>query len=329
MNKTVNAVANAPLPMTPSQQPYGKLRLAYSLATIAVLALLALYGDRFALRFATEVLLIGTAVMSLNLLIGQGGLVSLGHGALFGTAAYSAAVVAQHWGAGLPVVLLAGMATGAILGVLTALISLRTSGLFFLTLSLVFGQLFWELVFRWRDLTGGADGLRSFPKLTWLGLQLSEPLALYLLSIAVAGLSWLALHSFNKAPIGQALIGTRDQPIRMAALGYQLSRIRIAAFLVAGTAAGAAGGLYPFVNQYLSPEIVHWSMSATLIIMGVIGGISTLSGGFIGAAVYLFIQTYLSSYTDRWQLIIGLIFVLTILLMPKGIAYTFRPGRRP
>ncbi|WP_454003951.1 branched-chain amino acid ABC transporter permease [Alcaligenes sp. Marseille-Q7550] len=140
------------------------------------------------------------------------------------------------------------------------------------------------------------------------------------LALALALLCWLLLRSFSRAPIGLALVGLRDQPLRTAALGYQAWRIRLCAFMTAGAVAGAAGGLYPFANQYVSPQQVHWSFSATLIIMGVIGGIRTWRGAFIGATVYLFAQTYLSSYTDRWQLLVGLIFVATVLFMPNGLA---------
>lgn len=280
----------------------------------------AAWGDPFLWRFATEALLIGCAVLSINLLIGYGGLVSLGHGAVFGFAGYATAIASQSLGASLPLVLAVGILAGVLLSVLMALVSLRTSDLFFLVTTLVAGQLVWEVAFRWRELTGGADGLRGFPRLSLGDIPLSAPYTLMTLALALALLCWLLLRSFSRAPIGLALVGLRDQPLRMAALGYQAWRIRLCAFMTAGAVAGAAGGLYPFANQYVSPQQVHWSFSATLIIMGVIGGIRTWRGAFMGATVYLFAQTYLSSYTDRWQLLVGLIFVATVLFMPNGLA---------
>lgn len=290
--------------------------------TLVCLALLssAAWGDPFLWRFATEALLIGCAVLSINLLIGYGGLVSLGHGAVFGFAGYATAIASQSLGASLPLVLLIGILSGMLLSALMALVSLRTSDLFFLVTTLVAGQLVWEVAFRWREVTGGADGLRGFPRLTLGDWALSAPYTLMLLALGLALLCWLLLRSFSRAPIGLALVGLRDQPLRMAALGYQAWRIRLYAFMAAGAVAGAAGGLYPFANQYVSPQQVHWSFSATLIIMGVIGGIRTWRGAFIGATVYLFAQTYLSSYTDRWQLLVGLIFVATVIFMPNGLA---------
>src|SRR5690606_30606335 len=165
------------------------------------------WGDPFLWRFLTEALLMGCAVMSLNVLIGQGGLVSLGHGAIFGFAGYAAAIVSQSLGANLGLVLLIGLGAGMALAALMALLSLRTSGLFFLVTTLITGQLTWELVFRWRDLTGGADGLRGFPKLSLGDWSISEPLPLMLLSVVVTILSWLVLRNFLRAPIGIALGG--------------------------------------------------------------------------------------------------------------------------
>lgn len=290
-----------------------------ALASLVLLSSAA-WGDPFLWRFATEALLIGCAVLSINLLIGYGGLVSLGHGAVFGFAGYATAIASQSLGASLPLVLAVGILAGVLLSVLMALVSLRTSDLFFLVTTLVAGQLVWEVAFRWRELTGGADGLRGFPRLSLGEIPLSAPYTLMTLALALALLCWLLLRSFSRAPIGLALVGLRDQPLRMAALGYQAWRIRLCAFMTAGAVAGAAGGLYPFANQYVSPQQVHWSFSATLIIMGVIGGIRTWRGAFMGATVYLFAQTYLSSYTDRWQLLVGLIFVATVLFMPNGLA---------
>jgi len=134
----------------------------------------------------------------------------------------------------------------------------------------------------------------------------------------------MLLRRYLRRPAGIALQALRDQPLRMQALGYSASRIRIGAFTLSGAIAGGAGALYPFLNLYISPQAVHWSFSATLLIMGVIGGIKTLHGAFAGAAIYLLIQTYLSSYTDRWQLLIGLLFVVTVLFMPDGVARGLR-----
>lgn len=298
-----------------------------ALAALAVLAVaaalpLAFAGD-YHLRFLAEILIIGTAVLSLDLLVGFGGLVSLGHAVFFGGAAYAAAKAAQTLGADLFVMLAIGTATGAALAAVMGIVVMRTIALFFLILSLIVGQIVWEIVFHWREVTGGADGLRGFPALTLhLGvatIPLNTGVALYCVAAGLALAAWLLARSFVDAPIGRALIGTRERPLRMSALGYSIPRIRLLALIASGAIAGAAGALYPFVNQYVGPNAVHWTMSAAMIIMLVIGGVGSLWGAFVGAAVYLGIQTYVSSYTDRWQLVVGLVFVLTVMLMPKGI----------
>jgi len=302
-------------------------RVWQGLALVALIAAAPLSGEGFVLRFAAEILLVGAAVMSLNLLIGVGGLVSLGHGAVFGAAAYCAAVAAQAWGANVFMVIGIGMVAGMLISAAMALLTLRSSGLFFLVLTLVGGQMVWEVVFRWRDVTGGADGLRGFPALSWGAVPLASPLALYAVALSIALIGWAALRSFARAPLGQALQGMRDQPLRMRALGFSQGRLRLQAFLMSGAVAGAAGAVFPFVNQYVGPNTVHWSMSATLVIMAVLGGIGTWFGGFAGAALYLLAQTQLSSYTDRWQLMIGLLFVVTVIFLPHGIVPALRRRR--
>ncbi|GAA5231515.1 branched-chain amino acid ABC transporter permease [Verticiella sediminum] len=305
---------------------------AHRLALAALLALavaLPWLGGAFLVRFAAEILLIGTAVCSLNLLMGTGGMASLGHGAIFGAAAYVVAVVAGRLGhAELVWVLPLGAASGMLLGALMGAATLRTSGLFFLVLTLVLGQMVWEVAFRWHDVTGGADGLRGFPRLSVAGQPLASATALYLVAAGTAMVGWWLLRSYARAPIGLALAAWRDQPLRVDALGWSAGRLRVSAFILAGGVAGLAGAVYPFLNQYVGPNTVHWSMSAAFIIMAVIGGIGSRTGGFVGAAVYLFVQTYVSSHTDRWQLVIGVIFVATVVFMPHGIAHLWRERRR-
>lgn len=300
-------------------------RIVPAAAAVAVATTFA--ADDFVLRFLAEILLFGIAVMSLDLLIGLGGLISLGHAALFGGAAYAAAIAARHWGGDLLLMLGTGIATGTALAALMGVVVLRSNQLFLLILTLLTGQMIWEIAFHWREVTGGADGLRGLPALSLGGLPLADARALFLLATVLAVVAFGLARSFAAAPIGRALVGTREQPIRMSALGYSLFTVRFRAMLLAGAIAGAAGALFPFVNLYIGPQSVHWTQSAALVIMLVIGGVGSLWGGFIGAAIYLGIQTYLSAWTDRWQLCVGLIFVLTVLLLPNGIAGGLRKLR--
>ncbi|HYD71186.1 branched-chain amino acid ABC transporter permease [Azospirillum sp.] len=307
------------------------------LAALAALAALPLLGvPDYHLRLIAEVLIYGVAVMSLDLLIGFGGLVSLGHAAFFGVGAYAAALFATHVSAEIllvvPVAVLSAMAAALVMGALVV----RSANLFLLILTLLLSQMVWEVVFRWRAVTGGADGFRGIPELalTLPGghLALGGPVALYALAALLAVAATVLARSFIEAPAGRALIGTREQPLRMTALGYSVPRIRLTAFVVSAAIAGAAGALYPFVNQYVGPQVAHWTTSASLFIMLVLGGVATLYGGYVGAAIYLGFQTYISSYTERWQLVIGLLFVATVLFVPgglgrslKSLAASFRP----
>jgi branched-chain amino acid transport system permease protein len=297
----------------------------------AILVLGGVLANDFLLRFLAEILIFSIAVIALDVVVGLGGLVSLGHAAIFGGAAYAAALVAQKFGGDLLVVLCLGISAGVALAALMGLIVVRTVNVFFLILTLVCGQLVWEFVFHARDLTGGADGLRGLPTLRINAGMAAWPVdsarGLYVTASVIAVVAFALARSFAASPIGRALVGSREQPLRMTALGYSISRIRFSALLVSGGIAGAAGALYPFVNQYIGPNVAHWSTAAMMLIMLVIGGVGSLWGAFVGAAIYLGIQNYLSSYTDRWQLIVGLIFVVTVLLVPNGIASAV--ARRP
>ncbi|MBR0680449.1 branched-chain amino acid ABC transporter permease [Roseomonas eburnea] len=301
-----------------------KRNIAMVALPAAAAAAAALLADDFVLRFLAEILLFGIAVMSLDILIGFGGLMSLGHAALFGGAAYAAAIAARQWGGDVALVLGSGIATGMVLAALMGVVVLRSGHLFLLILTLLMGQMVWEVAFHWREVTGGADGLRGLPALSLGPWTLSTARALFLLAALLAAVAFVVGRSFVAAPIGRALVGTREEPIRMAALGYSLFAVRFRALVLAGALAGAAGALFPFVNLYVGPQSVHWTQSAAMVIMLVIGGIGSLWGAFIGSAVYLGIQTYLSAYTDRWQLCVGLVFVLTVLLLPNGIASGLR-----
>lgn len=304
----------------------GRQRLASHVRGVVLVAAAALplaFAGDYQLRFFAEILIIGTAVLSLDLLVGFGGLVSLGHAIFFGGAAYVAALVSQKAGADVGVMLAVGIATGIAAALVLGVVVMRTIALFFLILSLIVGQIVREIVFNWRELTGGADGLRGLPPLTlhlgFATVPLNSGIALYVTAVILAIAAYLAARSFVNAPIGRALLGTRERQLRMRALGYSTPRIRLMALIASGGIAGAAGALYPFVNQYVGPNAVHWTMSAMMVVMLVIGGVGSLYGAFVGAAVYLGIQTYVSSYTDRWQLVVGLVFVLTVMVMPKGI----------
>lgn len=299
----------------------GPLRM---LLLTALLASPLLMASDYQLRFFAEILIIGTAVLSLDILVGFGGLVSLGHAVFFGTAAYAAATLSRALGGDIFVMLATGTLTGVLAAIVMGVVVMRTVALFFLILSLIVGQIVWEVVFHWREVTNGADGMRGFGTLTlnfgFASMPITSGSALYLVAALLAVVSFLGARAFVEAPIGRALVGTRERSLRMGALGYSIARIRLFALIVSGAIAGAAGSIYPFVNQYVGPTAVHWTTSAMMIIMLVIGGVGSLYGAFIGAAIYLLIQNYVSSYTDRWQLVIGLVFVITVMVMPRGVA---------
>lgn len=316
------SVADAPCTADRLASPVTRGLIRWCALTVAAAVPLVVASD-YQLRFFAQVLAMGTAVLGLDLLVGLGGLISLGHAALFAAAGYAAAVASQRLGADVFLTLIIGIATGICLATSFGIALMQTVSLFFLILTLILGQMVWEVAFHWRAVTGGADGLRGLPPLTlhygFGTFALASGGALYLLALVVAMLALLAAYSFADAPLGRAPVGLRENALRMSALGYSVPRIRMQALIASGALAGAGGALHPFINQYIGPDSAHWSMSASMVIMLVIGGAGSLYGAFVGTAIYLTIETYLSSYTERWQLLVGLVFVLTVLFMPSGV----------
>ena len=297
-------------------------------SAVVAASAVALAGSENFLRFGAEILVVGTAAMSLDLLVGFGGLVSLGHAAVFGTAAYAAAIASRFLGGEVVALMPLGILTGATVGGAMGVLVARTGTLFLLVLTLLLGQIVYEAAEHWRGVTGGADGLRGLPSLSLGPWRFADGRSLFVLAAMVALGGYAAARSFVAAPVGRALVGTREQPVRMAALGYGVGRIRVTAAVLAGAVAGAAGVLYPFLNQYIGPNSVHWSLSASMVVMVVLGGVGSLWGAFAGAALFMGAQTYLSSFTDRWQLCVGLVFVLTVLVLPAGLAGLLCGGDR-
>jgi branched-chain amino acid transport system permease protein len=303
---------------------------AVPVVVVAALALgvapLAL--SSFHLGLLTKILILGLFAMSLNLILGYGGLPSLGHAAYFGIAAYTVGLLARggldnFWvasGAGL----LAATVTAALFG----LLALRTSGSYFLMITLALAQVLWGIAFGWRSLTGGDDGLPGVPRpaagLPW---SLADGVRFYYLVLVVFALAtvflWLIVHS----PFGRALVGIRESERRMQVLGYNTWAHRYVAFVLAGGLAGVAGALFVYFNGFVSPADLSVVLSATALIMVILGGAGTLLGPAVGSGAIVLLENTISAYTQRWLLVLGLIYVGVTLFAPAGIL-GLRPPRR-
>ena len=316
--------------------------LQYRRPVLAGLLLLALVyptlASSYALSLAIELLIFAIFAMSLDLLLGYTGLPSLGHAAFFGLGAYlTAYLTGQNAPAlgltdNLLVTLPAVILGTALLALLTGLLALRTSGLYFLMITLAFAQMLYSIAIRWSGLTGGSDGLAGIPRpsigLGWLSYSFDSRQSYYYLVLGCLALAWWLLDRIVNSPFGWTLRGIRENEPRLRALGYDTFRYKLGAFLIAGSLAGVAGLLLAHFFRHVSPDSLYWTTSGQVLMMVIIGGAGTLSGPMVGAMVVRLLPLLLSSYTDRWQTIIGLIFILFVLLAPQGILGFLRRERR-
>jgi branched-chain amino acid transport system permease protein len=256
--------------------------------------------------------------LALNVLAGYGGLVLLGHAALFAIAGYAAALMLQagygHLTANI-IALVITLIASAIFGVL----SLRSTGIGFLMITLALGQIVWGVCYRWQSLTGGDNGINVTTRPEPFGIALTEAPAFYYAVLVVFLIALLNMAIFVRSPLGASLRGTRDQPRRMNALGYNVWLIRFLAFLVSGFWTGVSGLLFIYYNQFISPQVSALQTSAETLLMVISGGTATLLGPIAGAAIVVIMKNVVSAYVERWNMVLGVIFVLIITFMPEGL----------
>jgi branched-chain amino acid transport system permease protein len=279
----------------------------------------------FYVSFVRRVLIFALAATSLNFILGYGGMVALGHAAFFGAGAYVVAMLSVQ---GVSQALIAwpvAMLVAGALALVIGFISLRTRGVYFIMITLAFAQMVFYLFISLRQY-GGEDGINVAGPSVLLGLNLANDRTFYyvVLVVVLACLWWLT--RLIQARFGQALQGIRENESRMEALGYPVFRIKLLAFVIAGVMAGLAGALLASHNQFVSPSLMHWTASANLIIMVIVGGIGLRYGGLVGAAVMLWLEEVLRLYTDYWHLPLGVLLLAIVLFAPRGLAGMFKRG---
>ncbi len=304
---------------------FASARNAGLLAVLAVgLASTPLWAPRFWIYIATQALIFGVFAMSLDLLLGYAGLPSFGHAAFYGVGAYACALLALRQVDGLLPLLLVGAAAAVLVAVPIGALSLRTTGIYFLMLTLAFAQMLWGLAVNWTSLTRGTDGLIGIPRPTLfgldaLGISLYERGAFFVLCLIVAIAAFVLLQMLARSPFGRTLEGIRENETRMRALGIPTFRYRFAAFVVAAAFAGIAGSLAAMSNGYATPDFLYWTASGLVLVAVVVGGARSLIGPVLGAFLVVFAQLGLSTYVERWELILGALFITFVLFVPGGL----------
>lgn len=294
-------------------------QVAWVLVALA-LALLPLAHVRYLTTTATEILIYALFAMSLGLLVGYAGLVSLGHAAFFGTAAYTVGLVSTRVSPAVLLTLPAGVAMGTLAALVIGVFALRATGVYFLMLTLAFAQMAYAVAHQWSWLTGGTNGLSGIPRPTFPGADLGGVLPFYYLVLGTVGGAAAVLGRVIASPFGAALIGVRENEPRMRAMGFDTFRLKLAAFALAGAAAALSGVLYAYYNGFVSPDELYWTRSGEVLVMVLLGGAGTLAGPAVGAAVVLILQNLASSFTARWTMVLGAAFILVVLVAPRGLA---------
>jgi branched-chain amino acid transport system permease protein len=284
-----------------------------------VLLIVPMLGETYYTRLITRIMVFGLAALSLEIIFGFGGMVSFGHAAFLGVGAYTVGILAFHgndnaliaWPAAIVCSSLAATAIGAI--------SLRTSGIYFIMITLAFGQMLYFLGVG-LDTYGGDDGLPLRAHSTIDGLvRLNDPVALYYTALALLGAAIYGAYRLVGSSFGLALRGIRDNERRMRALGFATYRHRLKAFTIAGGLCGLAGALLVNVDSYVGPATLHWFVSGELMIMVILGGAATLLGPLLGAATYLLLKEVLSSLTEHWLALFGPLLLVLVLVARGGL----------
>jgi branched-chain amino acid transport system permease protein len=304
-------------------------RRLIQLALFVILALLVLLPwitPYFYIFIVTEILILGLFAASFNLVFGYTGMLSFGHAAFFGVGAYATALLLQ--GAQWPLLACLAMAVlaGAVLALIIGFFSVRLNEVYFSMLTLAFGMMVFAVVHQWRSVTNGSDGIAGF-QMTSLGLgfdlALGNPSIYYHVVLVIVVAATALLYLVCRSSFGLILRAIRQNPERVAFCGLNVTRYRLAAFTIAGAFAGLAGGLMAPFLRIASPELVHWSMSAEPVLMSILGGTGYFLGPFFGAGMFVLLETWITSMTHAWMLVLGVILALMVMFFRRGVLGTF------
>lgn len=297
-----------------------KTRLIWFFGIAGLLVLAAQVLSTYWVGILTLILIFGILAMSLDILMGYTGLPSFGHAAFFGVAAYTVAILSTRYEVGLwgcvGGAILLSTAVAAVFGLLVS----HARGVYFLMITLALSMVIWGLAFRWVDMTAGDNGIAGIPRPD-LGAAVSmwDEVTFYYFVLAIYGAVFLLISLFLKSPFGQSLKGIRESESRMRNLGYNTWLHKYLAYVVAGMFSGVSGILWAYYNGFVSPSDVEITASFEAFLMVILGGPGTLVGPALGAGIIIFLQNFLSAFTERWLIVIGAIYILTILYLPQGI----------
>lgn len=294
-------------------------------ALLAGLVALPWVTPYFYIFIATEVLILGLLAASFNLVFGYAGMLSFGHAAFYGVGAYATALVLLHLQWPLVACLAVSASAGAALALVIGFLSVRLDEVYFAMLTLAFGMMVFAVAYQWRSVTNGSDGIAGFmltdfaPGVGWV---LDDPAVYYHVVLGVVLVAAALLYLICRSSFGQVLRAIAQNAERAASCGLNVRAYRLAAFTVAGAFAGLAGGLMAPFLRVASPEMLHWSMSAEPVLMAILGGTGYFLGPFVGAALFVLLESWITGFTEAWMLVLGVLLALMVMFFRRGVLGT-------
>ncbi|MEP3847393.1 MAG: branched-chain amino acid ABC transporter permease [Paracoccaceae bacterium] len=309
------------------------LNAAVLLGLLAVPIFAIVVDEPFTITLVTRAVILALAAVGLNIALGIGGLVSFGHAVFFGLGGYAMGILAHHaqtytamdFGAFsipgtkmMPLIWLVAIAISALVALLIGLLSLRTSGVYFIMITLAFGQMFFYFAISWAQY-GGEDGLSIYVRNDFPGLNTLVPFQYFGICFALLALALLLFHRLQNAPFGLALNATRQTAARVETVGLNPMRLKLVAFVLSGVVTGLAGALFADLNRFVSPTMFSWQLSGELIVLIIIGGVGRLMGPVIGACVFVALEHLLGGLTVYWHIYLGVILLCIVLFARGGV----------
>lgn len=309
----------------------------FNSAALAALALVPLWahfsGEPFTVTLATRAVILALAAVGLHIALGLGGLVSLGHAVFFGIGGYAMGILAHHaqtytplmeWPfviegtKSMPVIWLVAVVLSSVVAYFIGLLSLRTSGVYFIMITLAFGQMFFFFAISW-SAYGGEDGLSIYVRNGFPGVKTLVPIQFYALCFVILAAVMFFAARLQRSPFGLALNAARQVPDRVETVGLNPMRLRLVAFVLSGAITGLAGALFADLNRFVSPTMFSWQMSGELIIFIILGGLGRLYGPVVGAVVFVALEHILGDLSDYWHIYLGVLLLGVVLFARGGI----------